>query len=137
VPIVYAPPVGTFLICDFRDTVAPEICKRRPVVLIAHNSRGLCTVIPCSTTEPLVIEPWHYLVHTKNPLPRPFNAPSFWIKGDLIFVASFDRLTIPFNGKDASGKRRLIVQGVTPDELDGIRRCIACAIFPGFNLDKQ
>ncbi len=132
----YAPNIGTLMICDFRDTVAPEINKRRPVVLLAHSSNKLCTVVPCSTTEPNPIEPWHYLMLTTNPLPRPYAAEYYWVKCDMIFVASFERLTIPFNGKDANGKRKLVVQSVSEEELAAIRRCVARALFPGILLDK-
>lgn len=132
----YAPAIGTLMICDFRDTIAPEICKKRPVVLLANNSYRLCSIVPCSTTSPQPVEPWHYLIHTHTPLPRPYDASYYWVKCDMIFVASFDRLTIPFNGKDATGKRKLVVQSVSEDELNAIRRCVAKALFPGLILDN-
>jgi mRNA interferase MazF len=132
----YAPNIGTLMICDFRETIAPEICKKRPVVLLANNSHRLCTVVPCSTTSPQPVEPWHYLIHTQSPLPKPYSAAYYWVKCDMVFVASFDRLTIPFNGKDANGKRKLVVQSVSEDELNAIRRCVAKALFPGLVLDN-
>lgn len=61
---------GEIVICNF-DTgfVPPEMVKARPALVFSKSStlwRGLCSVVPFSTTPPDRIEPWHVLV--KNPL---------------------------------------------------------------------
>lgn len=135
--LIYAPPIGTIVLCDFRGTIAPEINKKRPAVLLANNSSRLCTVVPLSTTEPSPLRPWHYLVRTEDPLPSPYDSEYHWAKCDIIFVASFERLSLPFNGRDALGKRKYVVKSVSMEELEAIRLCVARAIFPALVLDNQ
>ena len=57
-PIRFQPAVGQILICDFpKDLEKPEMVKRRPVVCISPKDRnrfGYTTVVPLSTTEPMV-----------------------------------------------------------------------------------
>ena len=52
----FHPKPGTILVCDFRQGFrAPEMIKRRPVVVVSprlRNRTDLCTVVPLSTIEP-------------------------------------------------------------------------------------
>lgn len=132
----YAPNIGTILLCDFGGTIAPEINKKRPVVFLANNSARLCTVVPLSTTAPDHIRPWHYLLRTQEPLPSPYDSEYHWAKCDTIFVASFERLSLPCNGRDATGRRRYVIKCLTSDELEAIRLCVVRAIAPSLVLDK-
>ncbi len=88
---------GHILLCDFsRGFVVPEMVKPRPVVVVSrHNPRGarLCTVVPLSTTEPVPTKDWHILL-AANPCPYYSHPPAekVWVKCDMIYSVSFDRL---------------------------------------------
>jgi mRNA interferase MazF len=83
---------GMVLICDFCDTIPPEIWKIRPVVIIsAPNVRryNLSTVVPLSTTRPPVICAHHVLL---RPPPYPSAGRDVWAKCDLVMSVSHTRL---------------------------------------------
>lgn len=104
----FHPEQGAILACDFRGFEAPEIVKRRPVVVISPRLRhrtGLCTVVPMSTTEPRQLEAYHYRLHTDPALPSPYDSPAHWVKADMVYTVSFDRLFLMFRGKDDQGVR--------------------------------
>ena len=91
--INFHPKPGMVLLCDFHGYIAPEIIKRRPVVVIspAHLRRtGLIAVVPLSTTAPSPIEPYHYLLRG-NPVPGS-TAEQTWAKCDLVASVSVERL---------------------------------------------
>jgi len=93
VAIAFHPKAGTVLVCDFRGYIEPEIIKTRPVVVVSPNHMrrpGLVTVIPLSTTAPIRIEPYHYLLQG-NPVPGS-DAQAVWAKCDLVATVSVVRL---------------------------------------------
>lgn len=100
------PDRGEILVCDFSGTISPEICKKRPVIVLTPRYRKtyrLITVVPLSTTAPEVVQSWHAKLYIE--LPKPYDSPVSWVKGDNIMTVSFDRLS-PFRaGKDSFGKR--------------------------------
>jgi uncharacterized protein YifN (PemK superfamily) len=127
----YHPEIGTIVICDFRGFVEPEMVKRRPVVIVSPRLRNrdrLCTVVPLSTTEPKPIMPYHYKLKLDQPLPSPYNSPFHWVKGDMFATVSFDRLFLPFAGKDAKGQRQYVIKVVEEIDLRNIRECMLHAI---------
>lgn len=130
--IKYAPDIGSIILCDFRDTIAPEMCKKRPVVILASVSPRLCTVVPLSTTEPEEQMPWHTLINTPKALPAPYNSKVHWLKGDMISTVSFDRLSIPYMGKDQDGKRIYVKIKLSAEEMDAVRDCVISAIAPDY-----
>lgn len=93
------PKPADVLICDFDrgGFVPPEMVKRRPVIVISRadtHGRGLCTVVPLSTTAPFPVHPWHY------PMPhlalRGWQAKAMiWAKADMLCTVAFDRLDRP------------------------------------------
>ncbi|HCN89058.1 MAG TPA: type II toxin-antitoxin system PemK/MazF family toxin [Oxalobacteraceae bacterium] len=133
--IQFHPEQGTILACDFRGFESPEMIKRRPVVVIAprlRNRTGLCTVIPLSTTEPKKIEAYHYRLHTSPLLPAPYDSPSHWVKGDMIYTVSFARLFLLSNGKDDRGTR--IYDQRVIDQSDLLK--IQAAVLHGIGLTR-
>jgi uncharacterized protein YifN (PemK superfamily) len=121
------PEQGTILICDFAGMKQPEMLKRRPVVVISprmRNRTGLCTIVPLSTTPPSPILAYHHKLYTVPPLPEPYNADYHWVKADMIYTVSFERLQLPFIGKDASGKRIYDIRIVDKSDLLKIQQCI-------------
>lgn len=125
--ILMHPEPGTILICDFIGLSEPEMVKRRPVVVISPRLRrrdNLCTVVPLSTTEPRPIEAYHFKLHTTPVLPKPFDSPFHWVKGDMLYTFSFKRFFLPHNGKNATGKRQYVICIVDPTDLIKIRQCV-------------
>ena len=118
--IQFHPEQGTILICDFHGLVAPEMIKRRPVVVVSPRLRrrsGLCTVVPLSTTPPTDVAPYHYKLHMETPLPKPYDSPHHWVKADMIYAVGFSRLYLPFAGKDVASRRTHDVRVIDKADL--------------------
>lgn len=101
--------------------------KRRPVIVISPRLRQrgkLCAIVPLSTSTPSQIMPYHYKLHTDPELPEPYNEKYHWVKADMIYTVSFDRLSLPFIGKDLSGKRIYDVRVIDKSDLIKIQHCI-------------
>lgn len=128
--ILYPPDVGMLLLCDFRGTIPPEMNKKRPVVILAAAVSRLCVVVPLSTSHPGDVRPWHYELLTPDPLPAPYSATRQWVKGDMVSTVSYDRLFLPFVGKDAQNKRIYANKRVSAEDLERIRLCVASVICP-------
>lgn len=47
-----------------------------------------------------------------------------WVKADMICSVSFDRLSLPYIGKDAQGKREYDVRRIADDDLRRIQVCV-------------
>jgi uncharacterized protein YifN (PemK superfamily) len=133
----YAPPPGTILLCDFTGSVLPEMNKKRPVVLLSSVSSQLCIIVPLSTTRPSHREKWHYLLHTPDPLPPPYNAKAHWVKCDMISTVSFARLSLPSLGKNADGKRSYVIKNISDADMQQISACICAAVFPHIDIMGQ
>jgi len=133
--IQYHPEPGAILICDFTGFTSPEMVKRRPVIVVSKRLRNrgrLCTVVPCSTTEPTKICDYHFKLHVSPPLPRPYDSSHQWVKADMIYTVAFSRLFLPHNGKDASGKR--IYDARIVDKADLIK--IQESVLHGIGLSQ-
>lgn len=133
--IQFHPEQGTIVICDFTGFVPPEMVKRRPAVVVSPRLRkrsGLCTVVPLSTTPPDPICPYHFKLHVTPVLPAPYNAAFHWVKADMLYTVAFSRLHLPFDGKDASGKRNYDVRVIDPADLLKIQE----AVLHGLGLPR-
>lgn len=125
--IKYHPEVGTIVICDFAGFKEPEIIKRRPALVISprfRNRGNLCAIVPFSTTAPVPVLAYHYKLYMDAPLPDPYSADMHWIKADMLYTVSFDRLSLPSSGKDEQGKRIYDVRVVDQETLTKVRKCI-------------
>ena len=126
--IHYHPEVGTILICDFKDFRAPEMTKRRPVIVISPRLKhrtNLCTVVPLSTTAPTRPESYHYKLNITPPLPEPYDKHHVcWVKADMLYTVSFKRLSPPHSKKDASGRRQYDVRVIEKLDLIKIQECV-------------
>ena len=121
VAINFYPSQGMVLICDFRGTVMPEICKIRPVVIVSPPSVRrpmLSTIVPLSTTPPRVVRSCHFRLRSP-----PYEAArgEIWAKCDLIMSVSHRRLSHVRLGD------RLAVGWVGADELKAIRIAAAAS----------
>ncbi|MEK7991871.1 MAG: type II toxin-antitoxin system PemK/MazF family toxin [Thiotrichaceae bacterium] len=120
------PKQGTIVICDFKGFIIPEMVKRRPAIVISKiKSRAkLCTIVPCSTTPPNPVESYHYKLVVAPPLPKPYNKDYHWVKADMIYNVSWDRLQLPFSGKDDAGKRIYDLRIISDEDLVEIQKCV-------------
>lgn len=66
----------------------------------------------------------YYKFHVDPALPKPYNANFHWTKADMIYTVSFDRLYLPFDGKDSSGKRNYDVPIIDKSDLIKIQECL-------------
>jgi mRNA interferase MazF len=60
-------------------------------------------------------------------LPEPYNAEFHWVKADMVYTVSLDRLFLPFFGKD-QGKRSYDIRVISKDELVTIQQCILAGL---------
>lgn len=76
--------------CDFRGLTEPEMCKRRPVVVLSSsNARpGLAIVVPLSITAPIPPRPWHHHLSQASQWDRRER----WAKCDMLYALSLRRL---------------------------------------------
>jgi mRNA interferase MazF len=131
-PISFHPKLGTLLICDFEPGfVPPEMVKRRPVIVVSPPISvrvRLCTVVPLSSTAPDLVMPYHCKLVIDPPLPDPWNERESWVKGDMVFSASFQRLNLIRAGKDWFGKRKYRENRLSAQQMMAVRTCILCSL---------
>ena len=121
----YQPEPGTLWMCDF-DTgfKAPEMVKKRPVVVIAPQPQrqvGLCTIVPLSSTPPIRVEPFHHQMDPRS-LPGKFQGKQTWAKCDMLYTVSLDRLSRATKRPNAATFR------VINEDLEAIRGCVMVAL---------
>ena len=130
-PLTFHPHPGMVLICDFNTGFkAPEMIKRRPVVVISprpRRSNQLCTIVPLSTTAPNPVEPFH---HRMNPLSLPgkLARKETWAKCDMLATVSLGRLDRVMIGKEPGGKRIYVAEQILAEDLEAIRRGVMIAL---------
>lgn len=130
------PAPGTILLCNFDyGFVPPEMVKRRPVVVVSPKISvrpRLCTVIPLSTEPPQIRMPYHFeLADIAPPLPVPWDKGPNWVKADMIYAVSFDRLDFIRYGKERNGRRLYRYETVTDHQMKQIRACMLSALGLG------
>lgn len=124
-PITFYPKQGTVLICDYSGFVAPEMIKKRPVVVVSPRLRRqqqLFTVIPLSTSKPTFIEHHHHKLNLMS-LPNGLNQKETWAKCDMIARVSgarLDRVRV----RAPNGKRIYVDHTILPEDLQAIMRGI-------------
>ncbi len=74
--------------------------------------------------------PYHMPIVLPGPLPRHWQNEDNWVKGDMIYAVSFERLSFAVLGKDRSGKRLYYKSVITETEIRAVQRCI----LNGFGL---
>ncbi|HEX8447058.1 MAG TPA: type II toxin-antitoxin system PemK/MazF family toxin [Sphingomonas sp.] len=131
--LLYHPNPGDILLCDYgTGFVAPEMVKRRPVVILSPRLRrrnGLVAVVPLSTTAPTVVEAYHCRIMLAQPLPAPFDAPEMWAKCDMIATVSLARLDRFREPRGPTGgQRRYSTGAVSPADLQRVRAAMLCGL---------
>jgi uncharacterized protein YifN (PemK superfamily) len=127
--IPYQPRPRQIVMCDFRGFEAPEMVKRRPVVVLAaHKSNPrLVTVVPLSTTPPTQVHDFHYRL-LQNPMPGA-GSVSVWAKCDMIAVVSTARLELVRTQRQRARKhRRYLTIRIDLSEFNAIRVAVLSAL---------
>jgi uncharacterized protein YifN (PemK superfamily) len=131
-PIKEHPALGAMLLCDYGDGFKlPEMCKRRPVVVISPRiiSRPfLCTVVALSTDPPDKVMPYNCQIDLRPRLPPPWKSDGVWVKGDMVNAVGFHRLDLFRLGKNRSGGRIYLYEPLNDDLLRQVRVCILRAM---------
>lgn len=125
-PVPFHPRPGCVLVCDFDGLKSPEMVKRRPVVVISPRFKGrdrLCCVVPLSTTDPDDVMKYHCYIEFDPLLPPPYHSQHMWVKGDMIYTMSLDRMNMPFY-KDQCGKRQYVEHYLTDDQMEIVNGCV-------------
>lgn len=127
--IKFHPRPGSFLQCDFSGFIAPEMTKKRPVIVISNQTlhgegNRLVTIVPLSTTKPDPVREYHYLLKNIPIFPH-YDSSEAWVKCDMIYTVSFDRLSLFHRGKLPNGKRNYIYEAVSDEDFRKIKECIA------------
>jgi len=125
-PVPFHPRQGCVLICDFEGLRVPEMTKRRPVVVVSpklRSRRRLCCVAPLSTTDPDPISKFHCYIEFDPLLPAPYDSRHMWVKADMIYTMSLDRMNMPFY-KDESGRRQYVEHYLTEDQFKIVTGCV-------------
>jgi mRNA interferase MazF len=121
----FHPHAGTLLMCDFRGMIEPEICKKRPVIVVTPRLAfrdKLAMIVPTSTTEPK--HPQEFQVRlSKNYHPTEPDDLPVWAKCDLVCSVSFARLD-----RFKSGMRSYVAPEISAEDLAAVRRGILAAL---------
>jgi len=137
--IFYHPKVGEILLCDFQGYEAPEMVKRRPVVVVTERLLGrsldLLTVVPLSTLEPRSLFPYQIQIELDEPLSPKFSKTLVWAKCDMVAVVAKQRLDRFRISRGADGKIRWSTGQLTKDQVQAIRVGITEGL--GLPLDKS
>ena len=131
--LTYHPRPGEIVLCDYSTGfIAPEMIKRRPVVIISprlRNRQSLVTVVPLSTTPPVPVEQHHCSIVLSSPLPKPFDSPQMWAKCDMLATVALARLDRFRAGRVLGDYGRQFTTGsVRPAQLNDIRKGVLHAL---------
>jgi len=132
----FQPKPRSVLYCDFAGFRAPEMIKRRPVIILrAHKrNRRLVYVVPLSTTPPDSPQPYHYRF-ARSPVVHGTPTEA-WAKCDMVAVVSTERLSISRQRKnDGIPSTRQLITMISEEEFAAIRACVAKAF--GFVASSQ
>lgn len=117
--------------CDYNTGfVAPEMTKKRPVVVISPRPRRatqLCTVVPLSTTVPEPVEAHHHKMDAAS-LPGPLGKTETWAKCDMLSTVALSRLDRVLVGKKPDGNRIYAAPQVTENDLKAIQKAVIAGL---------
>jgi uncharacterized protein YifN (PemK superfamily) len=127
VTVVSHPARGTIVRVDLSDGFRnPEMGKRRPAVILSPEIPGrplMCAIVPLSTTPPSIILPHHMKIIFDPPLPEPYQAPTVWLKGDIVLTVAFHRLRLLFSRWNG-GQRVYDVRVLDAATFASVQQCV-------------
>ena len=121
----YHPRLGTLLICDFTTGFkAPEMVKKRPVVVVSRTHRCIAIVVPLSKSEPTPFEKCHVEMSAAS-IPADLGPGRRWAKCDMASHVCFDRLDRIKAGRcPNTGKRLYITPAILDVDLKQIQQAL-------------
>lgn len=129
--IFHNPKPGALLRCDFTmhaQPVDPEICKVRPIIVVARPSNGLCVVVPVSTERPQHQKAWHREMDYSE---WPQNLHSqCWAKCDMLLTVADWRLDRYYR-RDQYGKRKYLPFRAKDADFEAIKAGVVAALAFG------
>lgn len=105
--------------------------KTRPCVVISKRIKerpGLVTVVPLSTTRPKPVMPYHCEIEIGMELPKRWAAKSCWVKGDMIYALSFERVDLFNLGRGADGRRIYQKETLPADTLRRVQASVRAGL---------
>lgn len=131
-PIQFPPARGQVLICNYSTGFRePEMVKERLALVISPrlpHRDNLCTVVPLSTTPPRPTLRYQCKILLPFSAPRPYEGDFKFAKADMLATVCYERLSMPYAGKDQSGKRKYVKIVVSEEELQKVQACILHAL---------
>jgi uncharacterized protein YifN (PemK superfamily) len=128
VPIQFHPPQGCIVRVDFDACFrVPEMVKPRLCVVLSKpmkHRKGLCTVVPLSTTDPVPVAPYHCRIDIPFPLPQGWQTEGVWVKGDMLYAAGYHRIELLRLGKDRHGRRIHQLQPLPEPTLQAVQSAV-------------
>ena len=124
----FFPKAGQIFVADFSDLKAPEITKKRPVIIISPKlpyRSELATIVPISTTAPRHQLPFVFRL-SKNYTPWGSTDTESWAKCDLVMNISLGRLSA-----FKVDRRKYVYPNLSPEDLAGVRN----GVLAGLGLD--
>ena len=125
------PPPGTIVRVDLSQGFAPpEMVKRRPAIILSPpipKRMSLCSIVPLSTSDPAPVLPHHLQLAFNPPLPKPYDSPTMWLKGDFVLTISFRRLSLLFSRRQ-DGQRVYDARQLGEEEMNRVRACVRAGL---------
>ena len=130
-PLIAHPAPGTIVRVDLSDGFRPpEKVKRRPAIVLSRpipGRKNLCSIVPLSTTKPKIELAHHFRLVLDPPLPRPYDSPEMWVKGDIVLTVAFHRLRLLFSrGED--GQKRFDERILDPVRFEAVKTCVRAGL---------
>lgn len=124
-PLSFFPHPGHILVCDFSGFIAPEIVKKRPVIVVSSrlpHRLGLATVVPISLTAPR-FEVDYVVRLSKNYHPSEADDLPCWAKCDLLANVSLERLD-----RFKIDRRKFFAPKATETDLAAVRAGVIASL---------
>lgn len=121
----YPPDRCSIVICDFNGFTPPEMVKRRPVIVLSPRIKirpDLCVVVCLSTTDQNPVLSFHQQIVLSPCLPPPYDSAKMWVKGDMVYSVSIQRLSWPY--RKVNDSRKYIIQKLPIDQMKIVESCV-------------
>ncbi len=109
-----------------KERLSVVVTKRLP-----HRD-GLCTVVPLSTTPSRSGIEYQCKIELPYEAPAPYQGKVKWAKADMLATLSYNRMGLPYTGRDPkTGRRKYLQIKLAPDELKKVRKAMLFALNLG------
>jgi mRNA interferase MazF len=105
--------------------------KPRPVIVVSpreeHYNKRTCIVVALSTTAPSPVKPYHVKIELPGTLPNGL-AKHCWVKGDMIYSLSLNRMDFYRFPRGLDGKRKYYYDQLHSETMKKIRKAVGYAL---------